>query len=68
MAMKVPSKGETVLVFDQFGSDERYDEYRREVLKSGGRLRRAVGVQSLLRHLQVYTPSFIVHLKDDSSA
>ena len=60
--MKVPSKGETVLVFDQSGSEASYDEYRRQVMQSGGRVRRAVGVDQLLRHLRVYTPSFIVHL------
>lgn len=61
--MKLPEKGELVLVFDESGNDSQYEEYRKDVLKRGGRLRRAVGEGAFLRHLAVYSPTFIVHLK-----
>ena len=61
---KIPQKGETVLVFDESKTDDAYDQYRRKVLAAGGRVRRAVGIESFRRHLQVYTPTFIVYLAD----
>jgi len=64
MKYKVPEKGEMVLVFDESKTDDVYEEYRKKVLASGGRLRRAVGIDNFRRHLAVYDPTFIVHLSD----
>lgn len=63
MKYKIPERGETVLVFDETKTDDAYVEYRKEALSAGGRVRRAVGAESLFRHLEVYSPTFIVHLK-----
>ena len=60
---KAPERGETVLVFDESGNEETYEAYRKRVLASGGRLRRADSPNALLRHLSVYSPAFIIHFK-----
>lgn len=60
--IKLPGKGETVLVFAPDGRAPDLEAYRKAVLQSGGRMRFAEGVESFRRHLQVYTPTFIVCL------
>ena len=64
--MKIPTIGETVLVFDECTTYQQYEDYRKKVLASGGRIRRAVDNGALQRHLAIYAPTFIIHLKDRS--
>lgn len=67
MTYKVPEKGETVLVLDLTNDPDRKvaEEYRNLVRSSGGRIRLANCIESFQRHLQVYTPTFVVVLKND---
>lgn len=63
---KVPSRGGIALVFDETCSDAAYDTYRRRALASGGRLFRVRSIEAVQRHLAVYIPDVIVHLKEPS--
>jgi hypothetical protein len=65
VSLKVPGKGETVLVLNLSDTDEKFEAYREQVLANGGRLRRADGWRSFQKHLAVYTPTFIVVIKDE---
>lgn len=60
--LKTPERGEMVLAFSMSDNEDAFDAYRAKVLASGGRIRRAVGVNSLVRHLMVYQPTFIVYI------
>lgn len=63
--MKLPKKGELVLVFDTTGNDTKFSEYAASVIRSGGRVRRVTSLDSLARHLRVYNPTFIICLKHE---
>ena len=64
--LKVPTKGENVLVFDECLSDAPYESYRKACLANGGRIRHATSIKALQLHLGLTTKfTFIVHIPRD---
>lgn len=64
MDYRVPKRGELALAYLPVDNPDLREAYRLAALRSGGRVRFAVGEQARALHLQIYTPTFEVKLEE----